>query len=67
MVDGRNGLTPQDKLIANKLRTLDKPILWQLIKLKVWIRLLRLATSTSLAWENVSPLSATWRWCTQAD
>lgn len=26
VVDGRNGLTPQDKIIANKLRVLNKPI-----------------------------------------
>lgn len=26
VVDGRNGLTPQDKLIANKIRILNKPV-----------------------------------------
>ena len=29
LVDGRTGLTPQDQIIANHLRKIDRPVFWR--------------------------------------
>ncbi len=59
MVDGRNGLTPQDKLIANKLRTLDKPIFVAINKVEGVDKIVAISDFYELGLEKMYPLSAT--------
>lgn len=59
MVDGRNGLTPQDKIIANKLRTLDKPIFVAINKVEGVDKIVAISDFYELGLEKMYPLSAT--------
>lgn len=59
MVDGRNGFTPQDRLIANKLRTLDKPVYVAINKVEGVDKIIAISDFYELGLENMYPISAT--------
>lgn len=58
MVDGRGGLTPQDKIIANKLRTLDKPVYVAINKVEGVDKIIALSDFYELGLDKMYPLSA---------
>lgn len=58
LVDGRNGFTPQDRLIANKLRTLDKPVYVAINKVEGVDKIIAVSDFYELGLENMYPISA---------
>ncbi|MEN9946738.1 MAG: ribosome biosis GTPase Der [Pseudomonadota bacterium] len=59
MVDGRNGFTPQDKLIANKLRILDKPVFVAVNKVEGVDKIIAISDFYELGLTKLYPISAT--------
>ncbi len=59
MVDGRGGMTPQDRIIANKLRQLNKPIYVAINKVEGVDKIIAVSDFYELGLENMYPLSAT--------
>lgn len=59
MVDGRNGFTPQDRLIANKLRTLDKPVFVAINKVEGVDKVIAISDFYELGLQSMYPISAT--------
>lgn len=59
VVDGRNGITPQDVLIANKLRTLDKPVYVAINKVEGVDKIIAVSDFYELGLESMYPISAT--------
>lgn len=59
VVDGRNGITPQDVLIANKLRTLDKPVYVAINKVEGVDKIIAISDFYELGLESMYPISAT--------
>lgn len=58
VVDGKYGLTPQDKLIANSLRILQKPVYVAVNKVEGVARELALADFYELGLTNIYPISS---------
>lgn len=59
IVDGRNGITPQDKIIANKLRAIDKPVYVAINKVEGVDKIIAISDFYELGLEKMYPLSAT--------
>lgn len=59
VVDGRNGITPQDVLIANKLRMLDKPVYVAINKVEGVDKIIAISDFYELGLESMYPISAT--------
>lgn len=59
MVDGRNGFTPQDRLIANKLRVIDKPIYVAINKVEGVDKIIAVSDFYELGLDKMYPISAT--------
>ena len=59
MVDGRGGVTPQDRLIANQLRILNKPVYVAINKVEGVDKIIAISDFYELGLENMYPLSAT--------
>jgi len=58
MVDGRNGVTPQDRIIANKLRTLDKPVFVAINKVEGVDKVIAVSDFYELGLTGMYPISA---------
>lgn len=58
MVDGKQGVTPQDKLIANKLRILNKPVYVVINKVEGVDKVIASSEFYELGLEKMYPLSA---------
>jgi GTP-binding protein len=59
MVDGRGGITPQDRLIANKLRALNKPVYVAINKVEGVDKVIAISDFYELGLTNMYPISAT--------
>jgi GTP-binding protein len=59
MVDGRNGFTPQDRIIANKLRVIDKPIYVAINKVEGVDKIIAVSDFYELGLDKMYPISAT--------
>ena len=59
IVDGRNGITPQDKIIANKLRAIDKPVYVAINKVEGVDKIIAISDFYELGLEKMYPLSPT--------
>jgi GTP-binding protein len=59
VVDGRNGITPQDKLIANKLRVLNKPVFVAVNKVEGMDKITAVSDFYELGLTNLYPVSST--------
>ncbi len=58
MVDGRNGVTPQDRLIANKLRMVDKPVYVAINKVEGVDKIIAVSDFYELGLDKMYPISA---------
>ena len=58
MVDGRNGMTPQDRLIANKLRMVDKPVYVAINKVEGVDKIIAVSDFYELGLDKMYPISA---------
>lgn len=58
MVDGRNGITPQDRLIANKLRMVDKPVYVAINKVEGVDKIIAVSDFYELGLDKMYPISA---------
>lgn len=58
LVDGRNGITPQDKLIANKIRMLGKTVFVAINKVEGVDKTMAISDFYELGLENLYPISA---------
>lgn len=58
IVDGRNGVTPQDKLIANQLRQIDKPVYVAINKSEGIDKNIAASDFYELGLDNLCPISA---------
>lgn len=58
VVDGRNGITPQDKLIANKLRALNKPVFVAINKVEGVDKIIAISDFYELGLPDMYPVSA---------
>jgi len=58
LVDGRSGITPQDKIIANKLRMLDKPIYVGVNKVEGVDKTTAISDFYELGLANLYPISS---------
>jgi len=59
IVDGRNGITPQDKIIANKLRVLNKPVFVAVNKVEGIDKATAVSDFYELGLANLYPISGT--------
>lgn len=59
MVDGKNGFTPQDRLIANKLRVINKPVFVAINKVEGVDKIIAVSDFYELGLEKMYPISAT--------
>lgn len=58
LVDGKGGITPQDKIIANKLRVLDKPVYIAINKVEGVDKAIALSDFYELGLANLYPISS---------
>lgn len=58
LVDGRGGITPQDRIIANKLRQLDKPIYVAINKVEGVDKVIAISDFYELGLNNLYPISS---------
>ncbi len=58
LVDGKNGVTPQDRIIANKLRMLNKPVYVAINKVEGVNKAIAISDFYELGLENLYPISA---------
>ncbi len=58
VVDGKNGITPQDKIIANQLRKLEKPIYIAINKVEGVAKNIALSEFYELGFKDLHPISA---------
>jgi GTP-binding protein len=58
LVDGKSGITPQDKLIANKLRTCGKPVYIAINKVEGVDKIIAISDFYELGLPNLYPISS---------
>jgi GTPase len=58
LVDGKNGITPQDKVIANKLRLINKPVYVAVNKVEGVDRTIAVSDFYELGLTNLCPISS---------
>ena len=58
LVDGKNGITPQDKVIANKLRITNKPVYVAINKVEGVDKTIAISDFYELGLDNLCPISA---------
>jgi GTP-binding protein len=58
LVDGKGGITPQDKVIANKLRMLDKPVYIAINKVEGVDKAIAISDFYELGLPNLYPISS---------
>lgn len=58
LVDGKGGITPQDKVIANKLRLLDKPVYIAVNKVEGVDKVIAISDFYELGLPNLFPISS---------